>query len=395
MDTVYQTVQRLPRACKAILRRIQLSGTVTKADLLTVPGTTLTSLNRHMRLLENKGLLREEGHAESSGGRRPVLFGLPRGRPFLLGIDISRSYTQIVAADPALEVLGTRRFRMDSTATPERAVALIASVVDDLLQELGASQSQLIGVGVAAVGPMDSARGTLLAPANFLAPGWENVPLKTMVENALHLPAVVRNGAACAALGEHLFGCGRGADSVSYVNCGIGIRAGFAAGGAVVSPMDSADDAFAHMVVDYGGKLCYCGNTGCVESYCSLQAISENYAAATFRGNRVPFEEICAAAEAGEPVATRIVAEAATAFGWGLANYVNLLAPRLLILSGPVIRASDLFYRVAVETGTRKKRAGSNRTTEYRKDGRFGDSAMACGAAAMASEVLLNPIYQQ
>jgi len=383
-------LRNLPDTSKSIFTRLRMDGPLTKADLLRLPDMTLTTLNRFMKPLETRALIAECGLADSSGGRKPALYDVDRRRYRLIGMDISRTYTQVVVTNLKMEVMRKFQFPMDSSCTPERTVARAAGLLREAFDTNRIAQDDIIGIGIAAVGPLDAERGVILNPLNFAAPGWTNVPITEMASKSLGLSAVMDNGANCAVTAEHHFGSGRGLENIAYFNCGVGIRCGSISGGQLVRAPDGAEDAFAHMTVDVDGERCSCGKRGCVECYAGIRAIENFYSAQHGKNARAfSFQEICEASEAGEAAAVRTIERAATIFGTGLANYMNLLNPDLIVLSGPLIERSALFNRIAIETAIGRNYLGSGTHTAFRKGGLFGDAVMAIGAAAMAIEFSL------
>ncbi|NLZ54657.1 MAG: ROK family protein, partial [Thermoanaerobacteraceae bacterium] len=96
-----------------------------------------------------------------------------------------------------------------------------------------------------------------------------------------------------------------------------------------------------------------------------------------------------AAAQENDELAREVIINAATIFGAGLANYINLLSPGLVILSGPLINHSELFYQVSTKVALKKSYMAKKCNVNFSKGGYFGDDSIAAGAAAMVVEFLL------
>ena len=173
---------------------------------------------------------------------------------------------------------------------------------------------------------------------------------------------ITDNGANCAVLLESKKGYGKDCDNVAYFHCGIGIRTGVISNSNIIRTMNNVEDAFGHMVVDMDGEECYCGNYGCIECYSSAAGILKKYRAEVKKGrklldkplNQISFTDICQAADKDDELSKETVVNAALALGTGLANFMNLLNPDIVILSGPLIRHSTLYYETAVELALRK-----------------------------------------
>ncbi|WP_018305832.1 ROK family transcriptional regulator [Desulfitobacterium hafniense] len=383
---IYKDVlSSLSPEAKKILGLILHKGAMTKSQLTKVAGLKLTTLNRMMLPLEKEGLILPTETGESTGGRKPVIYDVNPRRYYVIGIDISRLYSQVVLTNLKMELLEKDRFDMDRNSSPQATLNRILDWVERVLEKQ--EQGYVIGVGIGAVGPLDRQSGIILNPENFEARGWENIPLKAIVEERTGLPVIIDNGANGAVLAETRYGSGKGMKSVIYLNCGVGIRTGVISSGTLVRTINDADDTFAHMVIDVNGKPCRCGNQGCVERYSSIYAIME-----AFNPERpVSYLEICREAEENDTTARQVLQNAAVRMGTGLANFIQLLNPGLVVLSGPLILHSQLFYEVCVEAAKRRRPWDKGGHLVFSRGGAFEENAISIGAAALVVEHYLEP----
>lgn len=397
MQGAAELLQNLDEETAGLFSLVQKQGPLTKSEIAHAAGIKLTTLNRMMQPLEREALIVQSCIGESTGGRKPVLYDVNPGRFSIIGVDISRTYTQIVATDLKLQVLGRYDFPMDAACSPEQTVRRITDWTEHFFQQPGRERDGLMGIGIGTVGPLDRERGILLNPVNFEAPGWQNASLKEMLGERFHYPVFVDNGANTAVLGEVLFGKGRGVKNSVYIHCGIGIRTGAISAGTIVRTLNDAEDAFGHMVVNVDGEPCRCGKNGCVEGYASAVAITEKYLLKRGKSGSggmkretkaIPYVELFNAVSK-DPLAREAVAEAAEVLGTALANLINLLDPALVVLSGPLMKQSSLFYEVCVETALKKCGLKKEGKIAFSCGGDFEESAIAVGAAALVVESLL------
>jgi predicted NBD/HSP70 family sugar kinase len=382
----------LPDESKKIFNLILHSQALTKGSLSSLSGLKLTSLGRMMQPLIRMGLIVESQIGDSTGGRKPVLYDVNASKYYIIGIDISRTYTQVVLTNLKMQQIERYRFDMNEDSTPETTVSRINEWMTGIINKLGKQNSSVIGIGIGTVGPLDRKKGVILNPENFAAVGWENVQLKSIFEEKFGLPVVIDNGANAAVLSEAYYGIGKGIKNVIYINCGIGIRTGVISSGGFVRNINDAEDEFAHMIVDVNGKRCRCGNLGCIETYSSIYSIIENYVSALKGKNRGQFSfiDICRAADENEPVAREVLKNAAVIMGTGLANLIKLLSPGMVVLSGPLIKYSDLFYKECTETAYKKSLVQTERNVVFSKGGNFTDSAISIGAAVLVLESFID-----
>lgn len=399
MNSFGDILQQLNEEARNIFGLVQKQGPLTKNRLVQITGMKLTTLNRIMEPLEASGFLVENGTEESSGGRKPSLYSINSNKYVSIGIDISRTYAQVLITSIDMEIKYKKLIAMDESCTPQKTVNDLSLVITEAIENLKLQKQSVLGIGIGTVGPLDRSKGVIINPVNFPAPGWNNVPIKSMVEDKLGLPVFIDNGANTSVLAEYLFGKGKNYGNTSYFICGVGIRTGAISSGIIVRTINDTEDAFGHMVIDVDGDKCTCGNYGCIECYSSIPSITNKFVSAMKKGrnsivikpvDQINYLDICSAAANGDELAREIIISAATIFGAGLANYINLLSPGLVILSGPLISHSELFYMICTETALKKYYSKAEHKVYFSKGGCFGDNAISLGAAAMVIEKLLD-----
>ncbi len=379
---------------KKILSLILHDQALTKSALSELSGLKLTSLSRMMQPLEELNLIAGSEIGESTGGRKPVLYDIDSRKYYVIGIDISRTYTQVVLINLKMQPVKRYRFEMNSQSTPKSTLSIILSWIREVQEKIARQSGSIIGMGIGTVGPLDRNSGVVLNPENFEAPGWENIHLKSIFEKRLEIPVVIDNGANAAVLAETCFGIGKGIKNVIYINCGVGIRTGLISSGVFVRNINDSEDAFAHMIIDLNGEKCSCGNRGCIETYSSIYSIAErfrelNKGTADELQDKFSYVDICKAAESNDSSARKVIIEGAEIMGVGLANLIKLLNPGIVILSGPLIKHSRLFYEKCTETALDKIRTHGPGKLFFSKGGYFNENAISVGAAALVLEYLL------
>lgn len=193
-----------------------------------------------------------------------------------------------------------------------------------------------IGVGVP--GLIDTAQGTVCYSNNF---GWQEVPFQRDLQRRLSVDILIANDAQCAALGEALYGAGKGHGRVAMFTIGTGVGGGFVKDGRIETDRyGSQAYIFGHMAVDAKGRMCNCGRQGCLEAHASAQAVAG-------RGKGL-YEEMPDAkrifedAAKGEHGACRIVDEFLDYLSIGAVNIANILRPEVIVIGGGVSASCGL-----------------------------------------------------
>jgi glucokinase len=233
-----------------------------------------------------------------------------------------------VLAGPAQrpEVLARRRLATprgpDGAGTAEAVVAAATR----LARELGAEHGDLDALGLVAPGVVRDGVGVY--SANL---GWRDFPFAARLRAATGLPVAFGQDVAAGGLAEHRLGAARGVTDAVVLPIGTGIAAALILDGRI------RVGEIGHVVIA-PTEPCGCGQTGCVEALGSAAAIARRYTARTHRpapGAR----EVLAAAQAGDPDAAAVWAEAVDALARGILVLAALLEPEVVVLGGGLARA--------------------------------------------------------
>lgn len=276
---------------------------------------------------------------------------------YVLGIDIGG--TNIVVGSVALDGTVLRAVRSEPThaeagagSVIDRLTALAVQVMEETRREDPAAE--YIGVGVGAPGPLDTKSGVVLLTPNL---GWVNLPLRAIVAERLGLPAALDNDANCAVLGEWWIGAARGARNAIGITIGTGIGGGLILDGRLYHGASDCAGEIGHTTIDTEGRLCKCGNYGCLEAYASGPAIArraveeletgyESRLPAMVGGNLslITAQTVYDAAQEGDELALEVVIDTAKFLGAGIANLLNVFNPEVVVVVGGVTRAGDRLF---------------------------------------------------
>lgn len=376
---------------KKVFTIILRFGPLTKKKIIEYTQMKLTTLNRSIQVLLQSKLVVEIGEQASTGGRKPTLFDVNPVAYYLVGIDISRTYSKLIITNLKRQILYDAEFEMKEDMTPEKTVAYMQELFIEGLRTLALRKESILGGGLGTIGPLDPKEGMIYKPNNFSARGWNNVPIGSMLEEALGIHIHIDNGANTAVFSDYLSNSIVEYKNIVYVNCGIGIRTGVMAGGKIISTIHNSNDAFGHMVVNFDGEACYCGQDGCIECYASILAIEKTYKRRLAAGQKskiakqidnITYSDIIRAADYGESLAEEVLASAARILGIGLVNYVTLVNPEKIILSGPLMNQSDTFYHMVIDY-IEKSVLQDGHSIVFVRGGAYKDNAIALGAAHM------------
>ncbi|MEH2358805.1 ROK family protein [Nostoc sp.] len=262
--------------------------------------------------------------------------------------------------------IGSRKWlRYERRLSPVGADAstdleIMRSLIYSLLED-----AKPAAIGVSFGGPVDASTGTVRLSHHVA--GWENIPLKELLENEFGVSVGVDNDANVAALGEHRFGAGQGYDSLFYITVSTGVGGGWILNGQPWRGAGGMAGEIGHIVVDPAGPVCLCGKRGCVERLASGPYMAQNVReilenepqrrgglrdGEVLRGlvgdnlMLLTGQLVSEAAAAGDDLAKEILHKAAWALGVGIGNVANLMNPQRFVLGGGVTKAGADFWQV-------------------------------------------------
>jgi len=199
----------------------------------------------------------------------------------------------------------------------------------------GVPWAEIRAVGIACGGPLDPRAGIIQSPLSL--PGWDDIPLVSIVSEALDRPAVVDNDATAGALAEWRYGAGarREVHDLVYLTISTGVGGGSVVDGRLYRGASGNGGELGHVTVDWQGRECRgCGRRGCLEAYVSGTSIAERAAEAGLSGASAA--DVAAAARAGEPRAVAVWDETVKALACGVTSIVNLFDPEMVVVGGGV-----------------------------------------------------------
>jgi predicted NBD/HSP70 family sugar kinase len=341
-----QSIQNLP--LKLIYEYIYRNGSVSQSDIIKYTNLNRSKVARSLKDLLEKNYIREMGQGDSEGGRPPILYQINPTSSYIIGVQMTRTETQIFLFDLMLNRLDEKTIMMTSMLTPRMVIEEIVHTIKRFLDIHHLTTEDLLGIGMGAIGPLDCAKGIILNSEPFLTHGWENIPIVDEIKR--HFPVMVKfdNAANNIVRGEYQ-------DHQDYENI-LNVTVGWTWGCGVIAnrqllTVDSCDiSGYGHMVIDINGKPCFCGRKGCMTAYTSLYAILEQIKERSplfyceKLKNTAPLEQIQHMVSQQDPNTHEVILESAQYIGSGVANLAAVYHPQLILVNGPLINNYPGYY---------------------------------------------------
>ena len=264
------------------------------------------------------------------------------------GVDVGGTNLRVGVVD-GLNVIYEKRTRADFTSLCQsnptdvawqQIIAITSAVLNEALQQF----PQVTSVGIGFPGFIDPKNGHVAQSPNL--PGLKNVDLARDLSRAINRPVIVKNDAQAAAYGEFRLNSTKNR-SLIYIALGTGVGGGLIQAGKPFVGQHGVAMEVGHIIVEAGGRLCGCGNHGCLEQYASATGVSISYAELSARaGNqRVDASQIAALARAGDKHALAAYVMAGDKLGQALAHILKVVDVGHVIIGGGMSLAWPLMQQ--------------------------------------------------
>lgn len=311
-----------------------------------------------------------------------------------VGIDVGGTSLRASVVDANGQVLDSTQ-----SPTPHTAKALEQGL-DRAVREL-AGRHHISAVGLAVAGFIDSERTSVRFAPHL---PWENAPVAREMSRRIGLPVILEHDCNAAAWAEYRFGVAAGGRNVVMVAIGTGIGASLLIDGKIYRGSHGVAPELGHIQVVPDGRACPCGKRGCWERYCSgtalvdtaVELLASDPASSKILAREVFLDpgsltgrRIAGAAQDGDEIAHRTMAEFARWLGVGLSLVGDVYDPDLIVLAGGVATSSSQFLDEAREHYARLVTGAGHRPLARIRSTQLGEAAGMIGAAELAREYLL------
>lgn len=363
----------------AVLRH---AGTASRAEIARLTGLSRTTVSSLVGELEAAGLITQvESDAASGTGRgRPgVRLALQPAAGAALGIDFGHTHIRVAVADLSSRVLAERHRAVDVDHAADAALETATELAEEVLTEGGVDRAQIVGVGVGLPGPLDRLTGTV--GSSVILPGWAGLRPAEELERRLGLPIAVDNDANLGAFAEFTLGAGRDATDIVYLKLSSGIGAGLVLSGLLHRGATGIAGELGHVLSTTEGRVCRCGNRGCLETVAAAPALIELLRVSH---GELTLPDLLRLAEDGDVGVRRVFGDAGRSIGRALADLVNAVNPELVVVGGDLSAVGEPLLDGIRASLERYALPAANAAVEV-VPGVLGERAEVLGAVALVA----------
>jgi glucokinase len=261
---------------------------------------------------------------------------------FILGIDWGGTFVKIglVKTNGKARLLKKLVFSSKRLKKKEVFISKLISLIEEF------KDYKIKGIGIGAPGIVDTKKGFIYYLPNVK--GWENFPLKKVLEDRLKIPVFVDNDANLFALGEARLGIGKGKKRIIFLTLGTGLGSSIIWEGKILEA-DTSSLELAHVPISLKGRKCGCGARGCIETFIGAKYLLKRY----YQLKKEKIEEVKELFQRGlkkEKEALMVWKEFSYSLGKFLAGMINIFNPQMIIIGGGISGAFRLFKPLLLET---------------------------------------------
>ncbi len=381
------------------MRALRRSGQTSRAEVTSITGWSRAKTSQEVNTLIEKGYLVDAGEGISKGGRKPRLLRFNSRLGYVVGIDIGATSLEIALADINGSILERVTEPADVRHPPEELLGRCSVLILEMAVARGIHPEQILGIGVGVPGPVDFARGVLVAPPLMM--DWENYPIRDFFKETFSSAfVVVDNDVNIMALGEQRSGDAANLDHFLVIKIGTGIGCGIMVNRKIHRGSNGCAGDIGHICVDKQGPICRCGNRGCLEAMAAGPAIAEKAMQAArdgksellrklMRNNNgvlMP-EDVNAACREGDEAALEIIRASGQMIGDVLAGLVNFFNPSHIFIGGGIANFGNHLL-IAIKRAVLRRSLPLATTNLAINFSRTGSDAGVVGAIMLALEYL-------
>ena len=313
----------------------------------------------------------------------------------VIGVDIGGTNIKIVLVYPRKgKVVDQINLKTPTKAGADSIVTDLGRTLATMIARAKDDRIQIGLVGVGCAGVIDLGKGSVTVSPNL--PGWEDFPLQEKLIRLLQIPVRVYNDVDCIGYAEYRLGEGAELGDFLCVALGTGVGGSLIVGGRVWSKGNISAGEVGHMTIQPGGERCLCGNKGCLETLASANWLVrraekrlELGSASTLRDDLertgvLDSESILRAAQEGDVLARELFNLVGTSLAIAIANVVQLLGIRNVLIAGGLANGWSLFIDPLREELERRLTLIPPSTVKLVRT-KVGHYAGALGAAYLAA----------
>lgn len=254
--------------CNRIYKLIYQKGMISKPEIAYRLGISLPTVMQNVKLLQDAGLVEENGVLESTGGRKAVALSCVKNARAAIGVDITKNHISVALVNLDGSIAESVRKKISYQDNLEYAKKLW-EIVDCLIEQSKYEVSKILGMGISLPGILSNDRQILLRSHVLQV---KNIRCADLAKFC-PFPSVLCNDANAAGIAE--MWNKEDHESSVYLFLSDSVGGAILLGNKLYQGDNQRGGEFGHITIERGGRRCYCGKKGCLDAYCSASVLSD------------------------------------------------------------------------------------------------------------------------
>ena len=345
---------------KHLMQRLIKSGSASIADIAKELELSIPTVTKFVGELIREGYVKDLGKQNTSGGRRPNVYGLSPKSGYFVGMDVQRKKILLATIDFNGNIVSNdESYPYELANTPEALEQLI-HILTDYISHLEIDSRRILQVGMNIGGRVNPNTGFSYSYFNF-----SEKPLTKVLEGRIGIPVSLENDSRAMMYGEFMAGCVKKEKDVLFINLNWGLGAGILIDGKPYYGKSGFSGQIGHICALDNEIICNCGKKGCLETEASGYAIERMLRERIAQGcTTIMSEKLEAhgefllsdfvdAVRKEDMLSIEIVEHIGFVLGRWIAGFINILNPEMVIIGGPLSETHE-YLRLPIQSAIRK-----------------------------------------
>ncbi|GAB3967191.1 ROK family transcriptional regulator [Spirosoma terrae] len=342
--------------------------------------------------LIKEGLIQDYGKIESSGGRKPNLYGVVPDSAFFIGVDVKQSHVNIGLLDLQKNLISVTENLPYTLNNTRESLDTLCQHIKAFIAGLAVSKDKIRGIGINLSGRINYATGYSYSFFFF-----EERPLSEIIEQEVGIRVFLENDSRAMAYGEFCAGVVEKEKNVMFLNLDYGIGVGIMIDGQLYYGKSGYAGELGHVPIFDNELICHCGKKGCLETEGSGWALVRMFREKLLEGSTsvltrngqdpdaITMEDIIQAAKNDDVLAIELIAKLGENLGRGIAFLINVLNPELVILGGSLATTKE-YLLLPIKTSLNKYSLSLVNNDTQLKLSTLGEHAGIIGACLLVRD---------
>ncbi|WP_374164752.1 ROK family protein [Arcticibacter sp. MXS-1] len=381
---------------KAIISYFATVGSCTIADLCKELNLSAPKVNNLILDLISEGLVKDFGKVDSTGGRKPNVYGLVPESVFFLGVDVKQNHVNIGLTDLQKRIVHMVENEPYKLNNDRESLKELCRLIKNFIKESGVPKDKILGLGLNLSGRINYSTGYSYSFFHF-----NEEPLSKVLESEIGLKTFLENDSRAMAFGEFSAGVVKQEKNVLFLNLDHGLGMGIMINSQLYYGRSGFAGEFGHIPIFNNEILCHCGKKGCLETEASGWALTRIFKEKIENGSstivtswdleseHIQLEHIIEAAINDDVLAIDLIAEIGEKLGRGIALLINIFNPELVVLGGSLSTTGE-YIRLPIKSAINKYSLSLVNSDTQLRVSELGEKAGVIGACLLVRNRLLD-----